>query len=103
MTCTYLVLSLEELKGRPLFMYKEGWNGKAIPNVIPEFGNNNKTGGMKFEVTQEKDTDKLVCHILTSQKEESIIEFYSNLLQFAFSLWQSLVVLGKLHVFAEHT
>ena len=53
-----LSLSLEELKGRPLFMYNKDFNGKAIHDVVPNLGNNNKTGGMKFEVTLDDDSDE---------------------------------------------
>ena len=98
-----LSLSLEEIKGRPLFEYREGFNDTSIPNVILDLCKNNKTGGMKFEVSHDNDTDELVCHVLTRRNEESTIEFDSDLLQFVFSLQELLVVLGNLHVFAEHT
>ena len=96
-----LNLSLEELEGRPLWDYENGYCRREVEEEEPK---GEHTGGMKFRVHHDVQTDQLLPLVVTSMKDAKELQLDREFLAFVHALEKAIGVNpGKLEVCAEHT
>jgi hypothetical protein len=95
-----LDLAMAEIQGRPLWQYLDGYMDKIPPKPKKEF---TTTGGMIFDVTEDKTTKSIIFRVRTRMKgrdkvmQDDCLLFYVNQLQKTLSNW-----FDSVPVCAEH-
>jgi hypothetical protein len=96
-----LDLAMEELEGRPLWKYFNGYYHEENQQVDKI----KKTGGMVFSVFEDEDNPPEVCgRIQTRMQNPENIMFDSQLLQFAMKIQQDIKhLIPRVSICAEHS
>ena len=95
-----LDLAMEEMNGRPLWLYSEGDNHDETAEVADE----NTTGGMIINVSHDDDdAQQLIFRIVTRMKDKKAIAMDPQFLQYACAIQDDLVeFIDKIPICAEH-
>ena len=99
-----LNLSLEELEGRSLADYERGYEREEVFLEEEPEEQGSSTGGMKFRVILNQESNELVAEVLTRQKKQKPWRMDQDFLAFVHSLETAIAPPNQhLIVFAEHT
>jgi hypothetical protein len=95
-----LDLAMEEINGRPLWEYYNGFEHKTFVQRDPV----QSTGGMKMKVYWNTETEKADFKILTRMKDQSKVAMEDGFLRFALDIQEDLAHLFPvLPICAEHS
>jgi hypothetical protein len=99
-----LDLAMEELNGRPLWKYFEGYHHMETPEVQLEAETMQKTGGMKLKVFWDIEQNDIHARIVTKGTAVDV-DFEKQFLEFAFRIQEDLegVLPSGITICAEHT